>query len=107
MGIADVICDIRSSGDTLARNGLKPLADGLVSKTQASVLACRSTLSANHDKLATAEIFLKRIESCLEGMPRRSANPTRRHLSFASSPGDVSRELGPNYLYRVLRGYRP
>jgi ATP phosphoribosyltransferase len=60
-GAAELIVDITTTGATLAANGLKILADGLILRSQAQLTASlRAAWSA--DQLATAERLLRAVE---------------------------------------------
>ncbi len=61
-GAAELIVDITTTGATLAANGLKILADGLILRSQAQLSA---SLKANwsSDQLAVAERLLRAVEA--------------------------------------------
>jgi ATP phosphoribosyltransferase len=61
-GAAELVVDITTTGATLAANGLKVLADGLILKSQAQLTASlKAAWSA--DQLATAERLLRAVEA--------------------------------------------
>ncbi len=61
-GAAELIVDITTTGATLAANGLKILADGLILKSQAQLTASlKAAWSA--DQLAAAEHLLRAVEA--------------------------------------------
>jgi ATP phosphoribosyltransferase len=76
MGYADLIADISASGTTLRENGLRPLVDGVVCQSQASIIGNRRLLAADEEKLAATREILERVESHLRGteFQRVSAN---------------------------------
>jgi ATP phosphoribosyltransferase len=61
-GAAELIVDITTTGATLAANGLKILADGLILKSQAQ-LAASLKAAWSADQLASAERLLRAIEA--------------------------------------------
>jgi ATP phosphoribosyltransferase len=61
-GAAELVVDITTTGATLAANGLKVLADGLILKSQAQLTASlKAAWSA--EQLATAERLLRAVEA--------------------------------------------
>jgi ATP phosphoribosyltransferase len=64
-GSADIIVDITSTGSTLRANRLKILADGVVLRSQACLVASRQTRAAGADALI-AEITAK-VRAAVEG----------------------------------------
>jgi ATP phosphoribosyltransferase len=80
-GAAELIVDITTTGATLAANGLKILADGLILRSQAQLTASlRAAWSA--DQLATAERLLRAVEG-------RAAALTRATLIWPAA-GDAA-----------------
>jgi ATP phosphoribosyltransferase len=67
MGNADLICDLVSSGVTLRDNHLRPLADGIILRSQAIMIANRRALQARPEVLTTARYLLEFIEAHLRG----------------------------------------
>jgi len=67
MGNADLICDLVSSGVTLRDNHLRPLAGGVVLRSQACLIAHRPALRARPEVLATARHLLEYIEAHRRG----------------------------------------
>ncbi|WP_374685959.1 ATP phosphoribosyltransferase [Promineifilum sp.] len=67
MGNADLICDLVSSGVTLRDNHLRPLAGGVVLRSQACLIAHRPALRVRPDVLATARHLLEYIEAHQRG----------------------------------------
>lgn len=64
IGYADLIADLVSSGQTLKDNRLRPLADGVILKSQAVLVANRAAL-AKPEVLAVARQLLEFIEAYL------------------------------------------
>ena len=65
IGYADVISDLVSSGQTLQDNRLRPLSDGAIQPSQASLIANRKTLQDRPDVLEMARRLLEYIEAHL------------------------------------------
>ncbi len=61
-GAAELIVDITTTGATLAANGLRPLADGLILKSQAQ-LAASLKAPWTHEGLDLARRFLRIVEA--------------------------------------------
>lgn len=67
IGYADLICDLVSSGITLRDNHLRPLADGVVLRSQAVLIANRPALRHRPEALAIAHHLLEYIEAYSRG----------------------------------------
>ena len=65
IGYADLIADLVSSGQTLRDNRLIPLADGVILKSQAGLIANRAALRARPEVLAVARQLLEFVEAHL------------------------------------------
>lgn len=65
MGYADMIADVTSTGTTLRENRLKPIQGGTMLKSQTCLIANRSALSGDREKLQTTQIILELIEANL------------------------------------------
>lgn len=65
IGYADVIADLVSSGQTLRDNRLKPLADGIILRSQAALIANRAALRARPEVLDLARQLLEYVEAHL------------------------------------------
>lgn len=65
IGYADLISDLVSSGQTLRDNRLVPLADGVILKSQACLIANRKALKSRPDVLAVAHELLEFTEAHL------------------------------------------
>lgn len=76
MGYADFIADITASGATLRENRLRPLVDGEVIASQASIIGNARLLAESPEKLALTREILERIEGFLRAreFQRVSAN---------------------------------
>ncbi|HEX2560084.1 ATP phosphoribosyltransferase [Phenylobacterium sp.] len=87
-GAAELVVDITTTGSTLAANGLKVLADGVILKSQAQLMASlRASWSA--DQLRTAERFLRVVEA-------RAAALQTASLVWPGGPdGEVTRDRLP------------
>ncbi len=75
-GVADLIIDLTSSGQTLAENHLKTLKDGTVVASQACLMGSKSIASWNAERLERLAAFLDRIESYLRGKETYSIQAT-------------------------------
>ena len=80
MGYADLIADITASGVTLRENQLRPLADGVVIESQATMIANVRLLSEDEEKLAITREILERVEAS-----RRSQQYQRISLNLTAS----------------------
>ena len=65
LGLADLIADIVSSGNTLRENRLKQLDDGYIQTFQACLIGNRDTLRSSAVKLASTRAVLERLEAYL------------------------------------------
>lgn len=67
IGYADVISDLVSSGQTLRDNRLQTVADGLILKSQAVLIANRPSLRLNPKAMQIARYLLEYFEAYLQG----------------------------------------
>jgi len=65
IGYADLICDLVASGQTLRDNRLRPLADGVIVRSQAVLIANRAELKNNSLALNILSQMLEYIEAHL------------------------------------------
>jgi len=65
IGYADIISDLVSSGQTLRDNRLRPLEDGVILRSQASLIANRAALKRRPEVLDVAQQLLEMIEAHL------------------------------------------
>lgn len=65
IGYADLIADISASGATLRENRLRPLTDGVVLESQATLIGNLATLREDDGKLALTRELLERVEAHL------------------------------------------
>jgi len=70
-GAAELVVDITTTGATLAANGLKVLADGLILRSQAQLTGSLKA-TWNADRLATAERLLRAVEARAAALTRAS-----------------------------------
>ena len=63
IGYADLIADLVSSGQTLRDNRLRPLDDGIIIRSQASLIANRAALETRPEVLTIARRLLEFIEA--------------------------------------------
>jgi ATP phosphoribosyltransferase len=99
-GGAELVVDITTSGATLAANGLKPLADGLILRSQAQLAA---SLAADWDaaRLASCRRLLAIIEARARGRtiasltwPARQDAKARSAVAAFIAPGEAARTNG-------------
>jgi ATP phosphoribosyltransferase len=85
IGYADVICDLVSTGQTLHDNRLRPLEDGTVICSEATLIANRAALQYRPEVLEVARLLLEYIEAHLRA---------EDHLAvFANMRGDSPRAI--------------
>jgi ATP phosphoribosyltransferase len=85
IGYADVICDLVSTGQTLHDNRLRPLEDGVVISSEATLIANRAALQSRPEVLEVARLLLEYIEAHLRA---------EDHLVvFANMRGDSPRAI--------------
>ena len=84
-GAAELVVDITTTGSTLAANGLKTLADGLILKSQAQ-LAASLRAPWRAESLAAAEQLLRTVEA-------RAAARTRATLIWPQSGGAAEKRI--------------
>jgi ATP phosphoribosyltransferase len=72
IGYADVICDLVSSGQTLRDNRLRPLENGVIVHSQATLIANRAALQGSPEVLEVARKLLEAIEAHLRAEERLS-----------------------------------
>jgi ATP phosphoribosyltransferase len=65
IGYADMICDLVSTGQTLHDNRLRPLEDGVILRSQATLIANRAALKRRPKVLTIARLLLEYIEAHL------------------------------------------
>ena len=99
-GLAELVIDITSTGDTLAANGLKVLDDGVILRSQAH-LAASPRASWNEDAMAAARRLLSIIEARARGKamasliwPAAQDAAARTALVPFVRPGDAPRANG-------------
>jgi ATP phosphoribosyltransferase len=85
IGYADLICDLVSTGQTLHDNRLRPLEDGVVISSEATLIANRSALRSRPEVLEVARLLLEYVEAHLRA---------EDHLAvFANMRGDSPRAI--------------
>lgn len=80
MGYADLIADITASGVTLRENQLRPLIDGVVIESQATLIGNVRLLANDDEKLSLARDVLERVEAS-----RRSREYQRVSLNLTAT----------------------
>jgi ATP phosphoribosyltransferase len=68
IGYADLIADLVSSGQTLRDNRLRPLPDGVIQPSQATLIANTHSLQSNPEALEAARFLLETIEAHLRAI---------------------------------------
>ena len=94
-GAAELIVDITSTGATLAANGLKPLSDGVILRSQANLVASRLADWSAEARSAARQVFARiaaeegaRLTRDVRGaLPEVSAPPPDRFGAALTSDG--------------------
>jgi ATP phosphoribosyltransferase len=91
-GAAEAVIDITTSGATLAANALRPLADGVILRSQAQLVASRAAIwnEAGHDAFARAlDVIEARLRAKALRLLRVAAGPEgpERMLARAAELG--------------------
>lgn len=86
MGYADLIADITASGVTLRENQLRPLMDGVIIESQATMIGNIRLLAEDPEKIALARELLERVEASRRSRKyeRISANLTAKSMDEAA-----------------------
>jgi ATP phosphoribosyltransferase len=100
IGYADMISDLVSSGQTLKDNRLRALPDGLILKSQASLIANLDTLKSNPLVLSVAHKLLEFFEAHL----RASGNMAIFANMRAESPESLAQLIFAQCSIRGLQG---
>jgi len=86
IGYADFIVDITSSGTTLRENNLKILADGVIMRSQATLIGNRRALQTRDNLIDTTHHLLELIEGYLRARGQ--------YLVFANMRGESAEAIG-------------
>jgi len=89
IGYADLICDLVSSGQTLRDNRLRPVDDGLVIASQATLIASRAALESRREALSVARILLEFVEAHLRATDHMAIFANMR----GRSPEEISQRM--------------
>jgi ATP phosphoribosyltransferase len=89
IGYADLIVDLVSSGQTLQDNRLRALADGVVLRSQAALIANRAALKGRPEVLAMARQLLEYVEAYLRGQENCLVVANMR----GGDPDDIAQRL--------------
>jgi ATP phosphoribosyltransferase len=113
IGYADLIADLVSSGQTLRDNRLRPLDDGVILRSQASLIANRDALRARPEVLDVARQVLEFVEAHLRAAEHLSVFANMR----GPSPAAIAEQMrtqdtlgglqGPTISPVVVRGENP
>lgn len=97
-GQAELIVDITTTGATLRANGLKPLDDGVILRSEANLIASLAATWSDSQR-ATARVLLSRIAAEEEARTTREVRAV-----VASDHGETAREAGAAFEARALFG---
>lgn len=89
IGYADLIADLVSSGQTLHDNRLRPLADGVILRSQAALIANRAALKTRPEVLSIAHTLLEMMEAHLRAEEHYMVTANVRD----SDPAHIARNL--------------
>jgi ATP phosphoribosyltransferase len=87
IGFADVIADLTSTGETLRENGLRPVGDGTILRSQACLIANRHSLGQNLPWLKLCKQMLEMMEARLRAGEYYSISSNIRGTPPGLPPG--------------------
>lgn len=93
IGYADIICDLVSSGQTLRSNRLRPLTDGTILKSQATLIANKHILMRNPKALQFARHLLEYFEAHIRATENMSV--------FANMRGSSAKAIAEKLFYQT------
>lgn len=101
LGYADCVIDLSQTGTTLRENHLRPLSDGILLESQATLIGNRKRLAAlDHGQRERLRTLLELIDAALQGR--------ERYLLSANLAGDdpalLARQIMDNPVTRGLEG---
>jgi ATP phosphoribosyltransferase len=100
IGYADLIADLISSGQTLRDNRLRPLDDGVIIRSQATLIANRAALETRPEVLNVARRLLEFVEAHL-----RAANHVAVFANVrGESPQAIARRMSTQKTLGGLQG---
>jgi ATP phosphoribosyltransferase len=85
IGYADIISDLISTGMTLRDNHLRPLADGVILRSQACLIANRAAAKSRPEVLEVAHTLMEYVEAYLRAQDR--------YILFANMRGNNPQEI--------------
>jgi ATP phosphoribosyltransferase len=85
IGYADIISDLISTGMTLRDNHLRPLADGVILRSQACLIANRAAAKGRPEVLEVAHTLMEYVEAYLRAQDR--------YILFANMRGNNPQEI--------------
>lgn len=100
IGYADLIADLVSSGQTLQDNRLRPLADGEILRSEATLIANRQTLKNNPAVLEMGRQLLEFIEAHLRAKENLLVIANMR----GESPDQIARAMFTKQVVGGLQG---
>jgi ATP phosphoribosyltransferase len=100
LGYADIVIDLTQTGTTLRENHLKPVSDGTIIESQATLIGNRKKLQENPEILESIRKFTEFIDAALQG---------RQYYQLtANIQGDdieqVAQKIASNPMTRGLQG---
>lgn len=110
IGYADIVCDLVSTGQTLHDNRLRPLEDGIVLRSEATLVANREALRSRGEVLEVARLLLEYIEAHLRAEDYVAVFANMRGESAGAIAARMFREetlgglQGPTISPVVVRG---
>jgi ATP phosphoribosyltransferase len=100
IGYADLIADLVSSGQTLRDNRLRPLDDGVILHSQATLIANRTALKSRPEVLDVARTLIEFIEAHLRAVDRVSVFANMR----GESPQAIAQRMFAQKTLSGLQG---
>ena len=73
IGYADIIADITATGNTLRENDLRPLNDGIIINSQASLICNKKNIKSSKMKISIISKMLKALEKTLNSDNRNES----------------------------------
>ncbi|TVR18934.1 MAG: ATP phosphoribosyltransferase [Anaerolineaceae bacterium] len=67
IGYADIVVDLSQTGTTLRENHLRPIPDGIITRSQACLIGNRRALQSDQTLLDTVRVLLEHIDAALQG----------------------------------------
>jgi ATP phosphoribosyltransferase len=100
IGYADMICDIVSSGQTLRDNRLRPLVNGVILRSQASLISNVQVLKTNPEALKIARLLIEFFDAHLRASDNLAIFANMR----GDSPEAIAAQIFTQPTIRGLQG---